>query len=95
MDGAAAHPCSPFGLAIKTWDSRQLCSTGKNLPDLNSWNSAVTVGGEPTPQTFALTAGVGRASVVLQGSGAADVTITLDYSDAFYRTDLALHAATG
>lgn len=92
LDGAAAQACAPFGLAIKTWDSHQLCSAGNNLPDLNSWSSSIMIGAEPTPQTFALATVTGRASLALQGSGPADVTITLDYSDAFYRSELALVA---
>lgn len=65
MDGATAQACAPFGLAIKTWDSGRLCSDGSNLPDVNSWTSAVTIGAEPSPQTITLSRAAGRASLAL------------------------------
>jgi hypothetical protein len=67
-----------------------------DLQDYKSLPAAVTVGAEPEPHTVVLSKQSATHDLHLQGDGNNDVdlTITLDYSDAFYKPQLSLKRAT-
>ena len=94
-DGAASAACEHFIVAVKSWDSQKICSTGNNLPDLSALPTSVTIGAEALPQTGVMAMRMARRALKLEGSGPVDLVITLDYSDAFFRTELILRAGTG
>jgi len=87
-ENSEANDCEHFVLAVKTWDSQTICVSGSNLPDLSSFATSVRVGAEPQPSTLVLAKKAARAPLTLEGEGPADLTITLDYSDAFFRPEL-------
>lgn len=93
-DGAALSGCEHFPMQIKTWDSHKLCTeNGSNLPDSSSVPTTVSIDQETSPQSFVMSKRVAKPVFTLIAKDFVDLTITIDYSDAFYRTDLVLRAA--
>jgi hypothetical protein len=90
QDRKATAACEYFILAAKSWSSKKTCVLGGNLPDVGSLPTAVTAGIDVAPVTVALSKQGTKRPLRVEGNGPVDLTLALDYSDAFYRPELAL-----
>ena len=92
LDGEGAESCDHFAMALRTWDSQKACSKATSQPNPSSL--VATPNSEPQTTTLSLTTKVDYKELRVDGTGPVDLQITLDYSDAFFRTEASLKAAS-
>jgi len=92
LDGEGAGSCDHFEMALRTWDSQKACSKATSQPNPSSLMTSPN--SEPQTTTLLLTTKVDYKELRVDGTGPVDLQITLDYSDAFYRTEMSLKAAS-
>lgn len=96
QDGEALSFCEHFTMQIKTWESSKVCyNSGGQVNGVEYVETKYTIGSDPTPQTVTLSKKVEKLTMNLVGQGFSDLFITIDYSDAFFKTDLIVRTTTG
>ena len=88
LDGEGAAKCHHFVMAIRTWDSNKECLKSSSSSDLSELTT--TPDSEPQTMTVSIKKKGDRRDLNISGSGRADLQITLDYSDSFYRAEMSL-----
>ena len=87
---AADVQCDRFFMSIKTWDSQSTCSSSSSLSD--DGQLLASVGAEPQPSTLLWKSKSLSKDLKMEGGGPVDLKITVDYSDGFFRPELALRS---
>ena len=75
-------------MAIRTWDSNKACLKSSSSSDLTVLTA--TPDSEPQTMPLSITKKIDKRDLTISGSGKADLQITLDYSDSFYRAEMSL-----
>ena len=90
LDGSAQENCNHFYMSMSTWDSKNICSTAIDEPQMNE----VTVTSDSAPQKFSvpLTQKFIKKELRVEGSNPVDLQFTVDHSDAFFRAELSIKA---
>jgi len=90
LDGRGGASCDHFVMAVKTGDAATTCMDASSGDDAGRGALTSSLDGEFRSSAIGMKKKTERRLLTIQGSGAVDLQLTLDYSAAFYRADLVL-----
>lgn len=89
LDGEAGSRCDHFRMAIKMWDTKNVCAEDGGWPEAGA-RLSTTPGEDYSITTIPLSEKIVKKELVISGKTNTDVQIIVDNSDAFFKTDLSL-----